>query len=82
MTDEKKILITEELYSNFMDFLDDSTVKEFIEDDPDTNNPNATRNTIKGVELFSSIELILEKHFVEVEWEGEKARLWTPWTKR
>ena len=82
MTDEKKILIAEELYSNFMNFLDDSTVKEFIEDDPDTNNPNATRNTIKGVELFSSIELILEKHFVEVEWEAERTRLWTPWTKR
>jgi|TARA_R100000081_G_C4681991_1_gene97955 hypothetical protein len=81
MTDEKKQLVAEEIYFKFMDFLDDSTVKEFIEDDPDTKNPHATRNTVKGYELYSMIELILDKHFVEVEWEGEKAKLWTPWTK-
>ena len=81
MTDEKKQLITEEIYFKFMDFLDDSTVKEFIEDDPDTNNPHATRNTVKGYELYSSIELILDKHFVETEIEKEESKLWTPWTK-
>ena len=81
MTDEKKFIIADELYFEFMNFLDDSTVKEFIEDDPDTKNPHATRNTVKGYELYSMIELILDKHFVEVEWEGEKAKLWTPWTK-
>ena len=81
MTDEKKQLITEEIYFKFMDFIDDSTVKEFIEDDPDTKNSHATRNTVKGYELYSSIELILDKHFVETEIEKEESKLWTPWTK-
>ena len=80
MTDEKKFIIADELYFEFMNFLDDSTVKEFIENDPD--NKGGTRNTEKGKELFDAIENILEKHFIEVEWEGEKSRLWTPWTKR
>tara|TARA_Y100001973_G_scaffold39095_1_gene58773 strand:+ start:425 stop:670 length:246 start_codon:yes stop_codon:yes gene_type:complete len=81
MTDEKKQLIAEEIYFKFMDFIDDSTVKEFIEDDPDTKNPYATRNTVKGYELYSSIELILDKHFVETEIKKEESKLWTPWTK-
>ena len=81
MTDEKKQLIAEEIYFKFMDFIDDSTVKEFIEDDPDTKNPHATRNTVKGCELYSSIELILDKHFVETEIKKEESKLWTPWTK-
>ncbi len=60
MTDEKKKMVVKKIYSKFMDFLDDSTVKEFIEDDPDTSNPHATRNTVKGYELYSMIELILD----------------------
>ena len=37
--------------------------------------------TIEGNFENSDVNVLLEKHFIEVEWEGEKARLWTPWTK-
>ena len=42
---------------------------------------NETR-TASGEYLFAVIKKWLKDNVIEVEWEGEKARLWTPWTKR
>jgi hypothetical protein len=46
------------IYFEFMNYIDDSTESEFIENDPD--NPKGTRNTKKGQELFDTIEFYLE----------------------
>jgi hypothetical protein len=46
------------IYFEFMNYIDDSTESEFIENDPD--NPKGTRNTKKGQELFNTIEFYLE----------------------
>ena len=55
---KKTIKKSNELYFVFMNYLDDSTVSEFIETDPD--NPKKTRDTEKGSELFNDIENILK----------------------
>jgi len=46
-----------------MNYLDDSTVAEFIETDPD--NPEGTRDTEKGNELFNEIESILNERSMD-----------------
>jgi len=56
---EKNFIKADKLYFAFMDCLDNSTVSEFIEADPD--NPQGTRNTEKGIELFDEIENILNE---------------------
>ena len=48
----------DKIYFEFMNYVDDSTVAEFVENDPD--NPKGTRDTKKGQELFDSIEFHLE----------------------
>mgnify|MGYP001274786946 FL=1 len=55
--EEKNFVKADELYFAFMNYLDDSTVSEFIETDPD--NPKGTRDTEKGKELFNEIKNIL-----------------------
>ena len=37
--------------------------------------------TESGEYLLATIKKWLKDNVIEVEWEGEKARLWTPWTK-
>ena len=37
--------------------------------------------TEAGEYLLAAIKKWLKDNVIEVEWEGEKARLWTPWTK-
>jgi hypothetical protein len=37
--------------------------------------------TESGEYLLAAIKKWLKDNVIEVEWEGEKARLWTPWTK-
>ena len=49
----------DKLYFIFMDHLCDSDTAEFVESDPD-NLPSGTRNTEKGMKLFSEIESALE----------------------
>ena len=48
--EEKNFVKADELYFAFMNYLDDSTVSEFIETDP--NNQKGTRYTEKGKDLF------------------------------
>lgn len=47
-------ILADSIYFEFMNYLDDSTVSEFIEIDPD--NHQGTRNTEKGTDLYYSIE--------------------------
>tara|TARA_R100001440_G_scaffold6199_2_gene12882 strand:+ start:896 stop:1084 length:189 start_codon:yes stop_codon:yes gene_type:complete len=60
---EKNFAKVSNLYFAFMNYLDDSTVAEFIETDPD--NPEGTRDTEKGNELFNEIESILNERSMD-----------------
>ena len=58
----------------FLSFCDDAELDKYIID-----NDNLTES---GEYLLALIKKWLKDNVIEVEWEGEKARLWTPWTKR
>ena len=68
--DEKSV----DLMNLFLSFCDDSEVEKYI----DIKNE---RRSESGEYLLAVIKKWLKDNVVEVEWEGEKARLWTPWTK-
>ena len=51
----------------------DSDLEKYIDD-----NASLTES---GEYLLAVIKKWLKDNVIEVEWEGEKARLWTPWTK-
>ena len=57
----------------FFEFMCDSDLEKYIDD-----NASLTKS---GEYLLAVIKKWLKDNVVEVEWEGEKARLWTPWTK-
>ena len=38
--------------------------------------------TESGKYLLAAIKKWLKDNVIEVEWEAERTRLWTPWTKR
>ena len=77
----------------FFSFLDDSEVEKFWEKDNEYLmgfqllkfgiDPEVTSElTESGEYLLAAIKKWLKDNVTtEVEWEGEKARLWTPWTK-
>ena len=46
---EEIFVTADKIYFEFMNYIDDSTVAEFVEDDPD--NPKGTRDTKKGNSL-------------------------------
>ena len=69
--DEKSV----DLMNLFLSFCDDSEVEKYI----DVENE---RRSESGEYLLAAIKKWLKDNVIEVEWEGEKARLWTPWTKR
>ena len=59
----------------FLSFCDDSEVEKYI----DVENE---RRSESGEYLLAAIKKWLKDNVTtEVEWEGEKSRLWTPWTK-
>ena len=64
-----------DLMNLFLSFCDDSEVEKYI----DVENE---RRSESGEYLLAAIKKWLKDNVIEVEWEGEKARLWTPWTKR
>ena len=68
--DEKSV----DLMNLFLSFCDDSEVEKYI----DVENE---RRSESGEYLLAAIKKWLKDNVIEVEWEGEKARLWTPWTK-
>ena len=63
-----------DLMNLFLSFCDDSEVEKYI----DVKNE---RRSESGEYLLAAIKKWLKDNVIEVEWEGEKARLWTPWTK-
>ena len=93
MTDKQLEEKAVNLMNLFFSFLDDSEVEKFWEKDNEYLmgfqllkfgiDPEVTSElTESGEYLLAAIKKWLKDNVIEVEWEGEKARLWTPWTKR
>ena len=74
MTDKELEQKSVDLMNFFLSFCDDSEVEKYI----DVENE---RRSESGEYLLAAIKKWLKDNVIEVEWEGEKARLWTPWTK-
>jgi hypothetical protein len=74
MTDKELEQKSIDLMNLFLSFCDDSEVEKYI----DVKNE---RRSESGEYLLAVIRKWLKDNVIEVEWEGEKARLWTPWTK-
>ena len=74
MTDEQLEQKASDLMNLFLSFCDDVDMEKYID------IKNETR-TASGEYLLAVIKKWLKDNVIEVEWEGEKARLWTPWTK-
>ena len=74
MTDKELDEKSDDLMNLFLSFCDDSEVEKYI----DVENE---RRSESGEYLLAAIKKWLKDNVIEVEWEGEKARLWTPWTK-
>ena len=74
MTDEQLEQKASDLMNVFFEFMCDSDLEKYIDDDASL--------TKSGEYLLAAIKKWLKDNVTtEVEWEGEKARLWTPWTK-
>ena len=74
MTDKELEQKSVDLMNLFLSFCDDSEVEKYI----DVKNE---RRSESGEYLLAVIKKWLKDNVIEVEWEGEKSRLWTPWTK-
>ena len=74
MTDKQLEQKSVDLMNLFLSFCDDSEVEKYI----DVENE---RRSESGEYLLAAIKKWLKDNVIEVEWEGEKSRLWTPWTK-
>ena len=75
MTDKELKQKSVDLMNLFLSFCDDSEVEKYI----DVKNE---RRSESGEYLLAAIKKWLKDNITtEVEWEGEKSRLWTPWTK-
>ena len=75
MTDKELNEKSVDLMNLFLSFCDDSEVEKYI----DVENE---RRSESGEYLLAAIKKWLKDNVTkEVEWEGEKVRLWTPWTK-
>ena len=73
MTDRELEQKAHSLIDLFLSFCDDTELDKYIIDDDNL--------TESGEYLLAAIKKWLKDNVIEVEWEGEKARLWTPWTK-
>ena len=75
MTDKELKEKAVDLMNLFLSFCDDSEVEKYI----DVENE---RRSESGEYLLAAIKKWLKDNVTtEVEWEGEKSRLWTPWRK-
>ena len=74
MTDKELEQKSVDLINLFLSFCDDSEIEKYI----DVENE---RRSESGEYLLAAIKKWLKDNVIEVECEGEKARLWTPWTK-
>jgi hypothetical protein len=74
MTDKELEQKASDLMNVFFEFMCDSDLEKYIDD-----NASLTES---GEYLLAAIKKWLKDNVTtEVEWEGEKSRLWTPWTK-
>ena len=74
MTDKELEQKANSLIDLFLSFCDDTELDKYIIDDDNL--------TESGEYLLAAIKKWLKDNVtIEVEWEGEKSRLWTPWTK-
>ena len=76
MTDKELEQKSVDLMNLFLSFCDDSEIEKYI----DVKEEGLTES---GEYLLAAIKKWLKDNVTtEVEWEGEKSRLWTPWTKQ
>ena len=73
MTDKQLEQKARDLMNVFFEFMCDSDLEKYIDD-----NASLTES---GEYLLAAIKKWLKDNVVEVEWEAERTRLWTPWTK-
>ena len=73
MTDKELEQKSVDLMNLFLSFCDDAELDKYIDEEEWL--------TESGEYLLAAIKKWLKDNVIEVEWEGEKARLWTPWTK-
>ena len=73
MTDKELEQKANSIIDLFLSFCDDTELDKYVIDDDNL--------TESGEYLLAVIKKWLKDNVIEVEWEGEKARLWTPWTK-
>ena len=74
MTDKELELKSDDLMRLFFSFCSYEEIKKYINEEDSL--------TESGEYLLAVIKKWLKDNVTtEVEWEGEKARLWTPWTK-
>jgi len=74
MTDKQLEQKASDLMNVFFEFMCDSDLEKYIDD-----NASLTES---GEYLLAVIKKWLKDNVTkEVEWEGERSRLWTPWTK-
>ena len=74
MTDEQLEQKASDLMNVFFEFMCDSDLEKYIDD-----NASLTES---GEYLLAVIKKWLKDNVIEVEWEADRTRLWTPWTKR
>ena len=82
MTDKQLEQKAIKLMNLFFSFLDDSEIEKFWEKEFEVDPEITSELTESGEYLLAAIKKWLKDNVTtEVEWEGEKSRLWTPWTK-
>ena len=73
MTDKELEQKASDLMNVFFEFMCDSDLEKYIDD-----NASLTES---GEYLLAAIKKWLKDNVMEVQWEAERTRLWTPWTK-
>ena len=73
MTDKELEQKASDLMNVFFEFMCDSDLEKYIDD-----NASLTES---GEYLLAVIKKWLKDNVIQVEWEAERTRLWTPWTK-
>ena len=73
MTDKELDEKSDDLMKLFFSFCDDAELDKYIDEKEGL--------TESGEYLLAAIKKWLKDNVIEVEREGEKSKLWTPWTK-
>ena len=73
MTDKELEQKSDDLMRLFFSFCSYEEIKKYINEEDSL--------TESGEYLLAVIKKWLKDNVIEVEWEAERTRLWTPWTK-